>query len=345
MGFKIGNNIFEKPIILAPMDGYTDIPFRTIIKDLGADIIYTEFAHSDALLYENEKTQNKTKIMEYERPVVIQIFGKKPENMAIAAKLMEKNNPDYLDLNFGCPSPTVSGNGSGAALLKDLSLLEEICHTVKEAVSIPVTAKTRIGWDFEHINILEVAKIFERSQMSAITLHPRTKSQKFKGSADWSYIKLLKENTYLPVIGNGDIKTPEDAKKMFDDTGCDGVMIGREAISNPWIFKQVKEYMETGSYQKEIPIDDKISLCIKHFDLSVKFKGSVRATFEMRKLFSYYFKGIPNIKRFKKLCFATTDVEKLRDYIRNVDKIINDSSIDKLELEPIKSLKDYYRGK
>ena len=344
MGFKIGNNSFEKPIILAPMDGYTDIPFRTVIKEMGADIIYTEFAHSDALMYENEKTQNKTKIMEYERPVVIQIFGKKPENMAIAAKLMEKNNPDYLDLNFGCPSPTVAGNGSGSALLKDLPLLEKICETVKDAVSIPVTAKTRIGWDFANINILEVAKIFERTGMETITLHPRTRSQKFKGSADWRYIKLLKQNTHLPVIGNGDIKSPEDAKRMFDETGCDGVMIGREAISNPWIFRQVKEYLETGNYQKDIPLEDRISLCLRHFELSIEFKGDIRAMFEMRKLFSYYFKGLSNIKRFKKLCFATADVDKLKDYIQNVDKIIVDEAIDKLELEPIKSLKDYYKG-
>ncbi|MBN1970326.1 MAG: tRNA dihydrouridine synthase DusB [Candidatus Delongbacteria bacterium] len=343
MSYKIGNLTLDNPIILAPMDGYTDIPFRTIIKEMGADLIYTEFAHSDALLYENIRSMKKVRILEEERPVVIQIFGKDPDKMARAAKLMEELNPDYLDLNFGCPSPTVAGNGSGSALLKNLPLLEKICETVVSTVKLPVTAKTRIGWDSKTINILETVKVFERTGIQAVTLHPRTRAQKFTGLSDWSFIKLLKENTHLPVIGNGDIRTPEDAKRMFDETSCDGVMIGREAISNPWIFKQVQDFLNSGVYEKEIPIHERIRVCQRHIDLATIWKGEVRAMFEMRKLYGYYFKGIPNLKRFKKLAFASSDIQEIKGYVDNIESIVNDEKLDILELPPVKNLKAYIK--
>jgi len=177
--------------------------------------------------------------------------------MAIAAKIIEELNPEVLDLNFGCPAPKVSTHGSGAGLLRDLPTLGKICKAVVDAVKIPVTAKTRIGWDWDSINILETGKIMEDSGIQTITLHPRTRNQKFKGLSDWSYIKLLKENVSVPVIGNGDILSPEDAERMYKETGCDGVMIAREAIENPWIFKQIKEHQATGTYQKDIPLSER----------------------------------------------------------------------------------------
>ena len=336
MEIKLGKNLtLNKPIMLAPIDGYTDIPFRLITKEMNPDLMYTEFVNSDSVIHANERSLRKVKILEEERPVAIQLFGRKPENMAIAAKMLEELNPEIIDLNFGCPSPTVANHGSGAALLKDLDMLKRICEEVVKAVKVPVTAKTRIGWDFDSINILETKKIFEDTGIKMITLHPRTRNQKFKGLSDWSYIKLLKENTFLPVIGNGDIKTPEDAKRMFDETNCDGVMIAREAIKNPWLFKQINDFFDTGEYEKEISLNERIRLCLKHFDYSLEYKHEKRAQFEMRKLYPNYFRGISNIKRFKRLVYATTDIKEIKNYITNLESILEDESIDNRELNPV----------
>ncbi len=335
MSFKIGKLEFSNPVMLAPIDGYTDIPFRLIVKEMEPDLMYTEFANSDAIIHTNQKTLNKMRILDEERPVVIQIFGKDPENMAEAAKIIAELKPEIIDLNFGCPSPTVAGHGNGAALLKDLPLLGRICEKVVSAVDIPITAKTRIGWDHDSINILETAKVMKDSGIQMITLHPRTRNQKFKGKADWSYIKLLKENSPLPIIGNGDIITPEDAKRMFDETGCDGIMIAREGFRNPWIFKQVKDYLASGRYETEISVKERIRVCLRHFDLNLKYKDPKRAQFEMRKLYQHYFKGISNVKRFKKLVYSTIDAGEIRKYIENFEEIVADSKIDSLNLPPL----------
>ena len=334
MEIKLGDVVLNKPVILAPLDGYTDIPYRLIVKEMQADLIYTEFVNSDAIIYTNRKTMSKMKILEEERPVVVQIFGSKPENMAKAAQIVEQLGPEIIDINFGCPSPSVSGHGSGAALLKDLPLLEKICESVVKAVKIPVTAKTRIGWDSDSINILETGKRIEGAGIKTLTLHPRTRNQKFKGLSDWSYIKLLKENISIPVIGNGDIKSPEDGLRMFDETGCDGIMIGREGVKNPWIFKQTKDFLATGKYEAEISLKERIRICLKHFDLAVEYKEPLRAQFEMRKLYQNYFRGLNNFKRFKKLVFGTTDVVYIRKCIEDVETIINDTKIDQLEMRP-----------
>jgi tRNA-dihydrouridine synthase B len=309
----------KKPVILAPMDGYTNIPFRLIIKEMAPDLMFTEFVNSDAVIYENEKTLKKIRILEEERPVVIQLFGKKPENMAKAARMLEERQPEFIDLNFGCPAPTVSGHGSGAAILKDLPLLARICESVVKAVKIPVSAKTRLGWDENSINILQTAKIFEESGISFMTLHPRTRAQKFNGLSDWSYIKMIKDRAVIPVVGNGDIKTPYDAKRMLEETGCDGVMIGREAVRNPWIFKQVRDYLSTGVFDEEITFAERKRMCLLHFDLSVEYLGRTKGMLEMRKLYQNYFRASIGIKNFKKRVFGTTDPSEVRKIISDFD--------------------------
>ncbi len=302
----------DRPVVLAPMDGYTNIPFRLIIKEMGADLMFTEFVNSDAIIHENRKTISKIRILEEERPVAIQLFGKKPENMAEAAKIIEQLGPELIDINFGCPAPTVSGHGSGAAILKDLPLLARICESVVKAVSLPVSAKTRLGWDSSTVNIFQTAKIFEESGIRMITLHPRTKAQKFEGVSDWEYIRDLKERISVPLIGNGDIRSPEDALEMFKLTNCDGVMIGREAVKNPWIFKQIKELMLTEKYSGEIDFEERKRLCIRHFDLSLEYLGNVKGMLEMRKLYQNYFRGVSNIKSLKKKIFCCDDPVEAR---------------------------------
>lgn len=311
----------DRPVILAPMDGYTNIPFRLIIKEMNPSLMFTEFVNSDAVIHENKKTINKIRILEEERPVAIQIFGHKPENMAEAAKIVEELEPELIDINFGCPAPTVSGHGSGAALLKDLPLVARICESVVKAVNIPVSAKTRLGWDSSTINIFQTARIFEESGIRLMTLHPRTKAEKFNGKSDWRFIKELKERISIPLIGNGDIITPEDALEMFEKTGCDGIMIGREAVKNPWIFKQIKEFMADGDYLKEIPIEERKRLCLKHFDLSIQYLGEYKGMLEMRKLYQNYFRSIPNIKNFKQKVFSCSNPDEIRVLIANADEI------------------------
>jgi len=307
----------DKPVILAPMDGYTNIPFRLIIKGMGPDLMFTEFVNSDAIIHENKKTLNKIRILAEERPVAIQLFGKNPESMSEAAKIIEQTGPELIDINFGCPAPTVSGHGSGAALLKDLPLLARICESVVNAVDLPVSAKTRLGWDEASTNVFQTAKIFEESGIKMMTLHPRTKSQKFNGTSDWEYIKSIKGSVNIPVIGNGDIVCPEDGLRMFSETNCDGIMIGREAVKNPWIFRQVKELLTSGKYEN-ISFEERKKVCLKHYDLSIEYLGNIKGVLEMRKLYQNYFRGLPDIKMFKKRVFESTNPVEVRSIIEDL---------------------------
>ncbi len=300
------------------MDGYTNIPLRLIVKETGADLLFTEFVNSDAIIHSSSKSLQKIRILKRERPVAIQIFGKSPEKMSEAAKIVEQFDPDIIDLNFGCPAPKVAGHGSGSALLRDLPLVSKICEAVVGSVRTPVSAKTRLGWDENSVNIFQTAKIFEESGISFITLHPRTRSQKFSGRSDWSYIQELKTRVSVPLFGNGDICSPEDAVKMFKETGCDGIMIGREAVKNPWIFMQIKQLIEKGSYSDLTDLDIRKKMCLRHLDLYVEYIGEKKGILEMRKYYQNYFKGINNLKTFRQKIFKMDELEDVRSAINNL---------------------------
>jgi tRNA-dihydrouridine synthase B len=285
--------------MLAPMEDVTDRAFRQLCKRHGADIVYTEFISAEALRRGVEKSLRKLKTDAIERPFAIQIFGNSVESMVEAAVIAEEYRPDYLDINFGCPTKKVAGKGAGAALLREPEKMAQISEAVVKAVNIPVTAKTRIGWDLESINILDILPRLEDAGIQALALHGRTRSQMYKGRADWSWIRAAKEKARIPIIANGDIWSAEDAVAMFAETGADGVMIGRGSIGNPFIFEQAKQLIQTG---KPMPMPDfreRIEAAIEHLTLSVQFKGEKYGVLEMRRHYSTYLKGLPMVSRVR----------------------------------------------
>jgi tRNA-dihydrouridine synthase B len=318
---KIGKIKLEKGIFLAPMEEISDLPFRLICKEYGADVVYSEFISSEAIIRDAEKSLKKMHIDPEERPIGIQIYGNRVEAMVKAAHLVEEKNPDFIDINFGCPVKKIATKGAGAGLLRDIPLMIRICEQVVKHTSLPVTAKTRLGWDTDSIVILEIAKQMESVGIEAIAVHARTRSQGFKGYADWHWIKEVKEKVRIPVIGNGDVTTPEQAKKMFDQTGCDAIMIGRGAIGKPWIFSQVKSYLKSGTIPPEPMLEEIINLLIRHLTRSVEYKGERKAVLEMRKFYSAYLKGIPNIARLRTELMPFKDLEsvikKLEEFKNN----------------------------
>ncbi|MEJ5305488.1 MAG: tRNA dihydrouridine synthase DusB [Ignavibacteria bacterium] len=298
MEFKLGNIVLNKPLMLAPMEDVTDPSFRIICKRLGADFVFTEFVNSEGLRRGNEKTRKKLKLFDEERPAGIQIYGSDIEAMVDAAKIAEEENPDVIDINAGCWVKNVVGHGAGAALLKDLDYLEKIVRAIVKSVSKPVTIKTRLGWDFDSIKIVEVAKLVEDCGVKMITIHCRTRSQAHKSEPDWSWIPKVKEVVSIPVILNGGVMTPEDAKRAFNETGCDGVMIARGAINNPFIFRQTKQFLETGFYD-EISLEERIKILIDHLKLAVELKGERTGVIEFRKHYSGYLKGFYNSAKLR----------------------------------------------
>lgn len=298
MEFKLGNIVLNKPLMLAPMEDVTDPSFRIICRRLGADFVFTEFVNSEGLRRGNEKTRKKLKLFDEERPAGIQIYGSDIEAMVDAAKIAEEENPDVIDINAGCWVKNVVGHGAGAALLKDLDYLEKIVRAIVKSVSKPVTIKTRLGWDFDSIKIVEVAKLVEDCGVKMITIHCRTRSQAHKSEPDWSWIPKVKEVVSIPVILNGGVMTPEDAKRAFNETGCDGVMIARGAINNPFIFKQTKQFLETGFYD-EISLEERIKILIDHLKLAVELKGERTGVIEFRKHYSGYLKGFYNSAKLR----------------------------------------------
>ncbi|MFA6570910.1 MAG: tRNA dihydrouridine synthase DusB [Bacteroidota bacterium] len=291
---KIGKINIDKGILLAPMEGVTDLPFRIICKLLGADIVYTEFIASEALIRNIKSSVSKLTIVEAERPVAVQIFGSNINSMIQSAKIVEESGADILDINYGCWVKKVVNNDAGAALLKNPAKMAEMTKAVVDSVSIPVTVKTRLGWDKKSIQIIEIAKMLEQTGIQALTLHCRTREQGMKETADWSWINALKSELSLPIILNGDVKTPQDAERAFDETGCDAVMIGRAAIGNPFIFSRTKEYLHSGNLIEETKPDERISVCLEHLRLNIEYKGFPRGLYEFRKHYAGYLKGLRN---------------------------------------------------
>jgi len=322
--FKIGNIEIEKAVLLAPMEDITDVSFRLICKELGADVVYTEFVNSEGLVRASEKTHNKLKIIEEERPVGIQIYGSSIESMVGGAIIAEAEHPDLIDINAGCWVKNVVGCGAGSALLKDPPYMQKMVTEVVKSVSLPVTVKTRIGWDDDTILIIEVAKRMEDAGAKALTVHCRTRKQGHKGDADWTWIPKVREVVNIPVVLNGGVMSANDVKLAFDQTGADGVMIARGAIGNPWIFHDAKELMNVGSISGVIDDKIKIKTCLRHLQLATKVKGERRAILEHRKFYSGYLKGLYNASKTRQAMMTLLDYNSVEDYLLNyLDELQN----------------------
>lgn len=321
--FKFGNISFESiPLILAPMEDVTDPPFRLICKEMGADWVYTEFISSEGLVREAEKSKHKLDILSNERPVSIQIFGANIDIMVEAARITESANPDFIDINFGCPVKKVAQKGGGAGMLNDLPKMARMAEEIVKAVKTPVTVKTRLGWDKQQKNIVEIAEKLQDAGISALAIHGRTKCQLYKGEADWTLIGEVKNNPRItiPIIGNGDICDGFSAKNAIDKYGVDGIMIGRAAIGNPWLFREIKQYLLNAEIIEKPDIKERVEICKKHLVSSVNWKGERTAIFEMRKHYSNYFKGIQNFKPVR-LKLVTSD--SLDEVVNILDEINN----------------------
>ena len=299
---KIGNiDLGEFPLLLAPMEDVSDPPFRRLCKLHGADMLYSEFISSEGLIRDAIKSRQKLDIFDYERPVGIQIFGGDEEAMALSAKIVATVRPDLVDINFGCPVKKVVSKGAGAGVLKDIDLMVRLTKAIVSSTDLPVTVKTRLGWDESSINIEEVAERLQDVGISALTIHARTRSQMYKGHSDWSYIAKVKNNPriHIPIFGNGDIDNPEKALEYRNKYGVDGIMIGRAAIGYPWIFREIKHYFATGELLSPPTIADRVAAARNHLIWSVEWKGERQGVLEMRRHYANYFKGLPNFKEHR----------------------------------------------
>ncbi|HLN95476.1 MAG TPA: tRNA dihydrouridine synthase DusB [Flavobacterium sp.] len=311
---KIGNiQLPDFPLLLAPMEDVSDPPFRRLCKQHGADLMYSEFISSEGLIRDAIKSRMKLDIFDYERPVGIQIFGGDEEAMAMSAKIVETVQPDLVDINFGCPVKKVVCKGAGAGVLKDIDLMVRLTKAVIRSTSLPVTVKTRLGWDDDSINIDEVAERLQDIGVQALTIHARTRAQMYKGHSDWSHIARIKNNPRItmPVFGNGDIDSPEKALEYKNKYGVDGIMIGRAAIGYPWIFDEIKHYFQTGEHLPLPTMDDRVEAARNHLTWSMEWKGERVGIVEMRRHYTNYFKGVPNFKEYRQRLVTEETPEEL----------------------------------
>ena len=320
---KIGNiQLPDFPLLLAPMEDVSDPPFRRLCKMHGADLMYSEFISSEGLIRDAMKSRKKLDIFDYERPVGIQIFGGDEEAMALSAKIVETVNPDLVDINFGCPVKKVVCKGAGAGVLKDIDLMVRLTKAVVNSTHLPVTVKTRLGWDTETINIMEVAERLQEAGIKALTIHARTRSQMYKGEADWDYISKVKNNSNIeiPIFGNGDVDSPEKALEYRTKYDCDGIMIGRGAIGYPWIFEEIKHFFETGEKLPEPTISQRLEAVRQHAEWSAEWKGERLGLIEMRQHYSNYFRGIPHFKEWRMKFLEIFTLEEMDQVIAEADE-------------------------
>jgi tRNA-dihydrouridine synthase B len=322
---QIGKINIQQALLLAPMEEVTDISFRLICKRLGADIVFTEFVNSDGLVRNSEKTKQKMNFLPEEHPIGIQIYGGDETAMEGAARMAEELQPDLIDINCGCWVRKVVGRGAGAGLLRDLKKMQNIISVVVRAVNVPVTVKTRLGWDEKSIQIVEVAKMTEDTGAQALTIHCRTRAQGQKGSPDFQHIPDVKKVVKIPIIINGGIDTPEIAKRVFDSTGCDGIMIARGAIYNPWIFKEIKHHLATGEFLPTSNLLDRIQLLIEHLRLSVQFKGERKGVIEFRKHYSGYLHSYPGINKLRIEMMRFTELKPVIDHLESFKDSFNNN--------------------
>ena len=306
---RIGTINIDKPILLAPMEDVTDQAFRIVCKRLGADMVFTEFVNSEGLIRNSTKTMLKMNFSEEERPFGIQIYGGEESSMEGAAQIAQHLNPDIIDINCGCWVRNVVGNGAGSGLLRDIPKMERIISNVVHSVALPVTVKTRLGWDAESIKIVDVAKMIEQTGAAALTIHCRTRSQAHKGEPDFTWIPKVKAAVSIPIIANGSLETPEIISKVFKETGCDGVMIGRTAIENPWIFKQAKYFLATRALLPEPSIEERFRVLIEHLHLSIESKGERKGIIEFRKHYSGYLKGLYGASKVRQELMQLLDLD------------------------------------
>ena len=302
------------------MEDVSDPPFRALCKEGGADVVYTEFISSEGLIRDAAKSVQKLDIYENERPVGIQIFGANLDSMLRAVEIVEATNPDIIDINFGCPVKKVVCKGAGAGILKDIPMMVKLTEAMAKRTNIPLTVKTRLGWDHNSIKIVEVAERLQDVGCAAISIHGRTRAQMYKGAADWSYISKVKNNPrmYIPVFGNGDVNTPERAMEMRDNYGLDGAMIGRASIGNPWFFNQVKHFMETGTQLPPPSIEQRVSVARRHLEMSVAWKGEILGVLETRRHYTNYFRGYKNFKPYRTRMVTSNHSQEIYDILNEV---------------------------
>ena len=318
------------PLLLAPMEDVSDPPFRALCKEQGADVVYTEFISSEGLIRDAAKSVMKLDIYEKERPVGIQIFGANLESMLRSIEIVEASNPDIIDINFGCPVKKVVSKGAGAGILKDIDLMVSLTKAMVEHTSLPITVKTRLGWDEETIKIVEVAERLQDVGCKAIAIHGRTRKQMYKGAADWAPIAAVKNNPrmHIPVFGNGDVNTPERAKEMRDSFGLDGAMIGRASIGNPWFFREVQHYLKTGKKLLNPTMSERIEAARRHLQMAIDWKGEKLGVFETRRHYTNYFKGIPHFKECRMKMVTSDDSIDVFNVIDEVASKFKDYQFD-----------------